>query len=436
MLAALSIQNLSSQHLIEHKFWVGMLKSISADHAARVRAGQGDTLPTAGIVRSWYIEKALLETAPSAKQPAANSTRNPLSANAPDYLIKLAPGSYSTEGGYGTFIEDDSLDGHGIFHALIVDLPSGRLITMIDISELEEQQNRDAIISTAWAGVLVVLIGGVIAWLHTNLVKPVRDLAAQMQTIDPRDTGARLPTSYKREEIRIIAQASNTHLERVSQFIERERSLLDQASHEFRTPIAVISGAVDILKQLPLPDASKPALMRIENAVTDLSETMVALLYLAREADTDTEPAEVTVLHELLPRLLQDHEHLLNKKAARLTLGTIEPTFIAAPEAMVRIAVSNLIRNAIENTEEGFIELTLSQSTITVSDSGNGFNPVEAARRYRDSLRHSTPTRGQGLGIFLIGRICDRFSWKLAIHSISAGGTRATLDISASVIQL
>lgn len=258
----------------------------------------------------------------------------------------------------------------------------------------------------------------------------------RMQSLDPGDTGARIPTNYKREEIQIIAQASNAHLERVEKFIDRERSLLDQASHEFRTPIAVISGALDVLKQISLPTTSKPAITRIESAVTDLSETMVALLYLAREPIPGAESTEVTVLHELLPRLVQDHEHLLGRKAATLKLGELEPTFIAAPEAIVRIAVSNLIRNAIEHTDAGFVELKLQKSIVSVTDSGSGFNPVEAARRYRDSLRHAAPIRGQGLGLFLISRICDRFSWKLTIHSSPTGGTHAALNLMASKIEL
>jgi signal transduction histidine kinase len=273
-----------------------------------------------------------------------------------------------------------------------------------------------------------------IAWLHFNLVRPVRDLAGRMQAIDPRDAGARLPTTYKRQEIQVIAQASNAHLERVGRFIERERSLLDQASHEFRTPIAVIAGAIDVLKQIPLPDASQPALDRIEYAVEDLSETMVALLYLAREPEPGSEPPEVTLLHEFLPRLAHDHQHLLHGKSAQLTIGELEPTHVAVPEAMVRIAVSNLIRNAVENTERGSVELSLTAGVISIIDSGSGFNPVEAARRYRDSLKRSAPARGQGLGLFLIGRICDHYHWKLSIETLANGGTRAMLDVVASTI--
>ena len=416
MVAALSMQSFGSQYLIEHKFWVDLLKSTSADHAARVRAGEAASLPKSGIIRSWYVE---------------NGSG---ASDVPDYLADLQPGLYSTETGYWTFKESDTFDNRGSFHVLVVSLPPGKLVTMIDVAQLEDQQNLGSVQSGMWAAFLVVCIGVVIFWLHINLVRPVRDLAQRMQTIVPGAPGARLPTTYPREEIQLIAQASNAHLERVERFIERERSLLDQASHEFRTPIAVIAGAVDVLKQISLPEASKPVLGRIEHAVEDLSETMVALLYLAREPSSGSEPMEITVLHDLLPRLLADHEHLLGDKPAKLRLGDMEPTFIAAPEAMVRIAVSNLIRNAVESTEDGEIELSLRACIISVTDSGSGFNPIEAVRRYRETLRQSAPIRGQGLGLFLIGRICDRFNWKLTIEQAAGGGTRAALDVCASVV--
>lgn len=416
MLAALTVQSFSSQHLIEHQYWNDLLRSISEDHAERVHADSGALLPEHGLVRSWLV------------------TENGDNSSVPAHLVDLPDGHYSTEDGFGNFISHSTFQDQDSFHARVVSLPQGRLITLIDIETLENQQNRYALIGAAWAGLLALLIGGMIIWLHINLVRPVQDLADRMRSIDPRDTGARLPTHYKRDEIQVIAQASNAHLERVEQFIERERGLLSQASHEFRTPIAVIAGAVDLLRQNALPDTSQPALGRIESAVADLSETMVALLYLAREPDSNPEPADVAILHELLPRMARDHEHLLLNTSAELRIGHLEPTLIEAPTAMVRIAVGNLIRNAIENTEAGCVEIALGNGIISVTDSGSGFDPVDAARRYRDSLRRAAPVRGQGLGLFLIGRICDRFGWKLSIESDGVAGTRARLDVSNSVI--
>lgn len=417
MMSSLTFQNFSSQGLIEHRYWADLLREVSADHAARVRAGEGAVLPQHGLVRSWYIAPGVPTSAPT-------------------YLATLLPGDYSTENGFRNFAELDGFDGRGSFHVVVVDLPPGRLVTALDIAPIEDQQNLTSRWSLVWALSFVLMICAVIAWLHANLVRPVRDVAERMQAIDPRDGTARLPTTYAREEIQMIAQASNVHLERVGQFIERERSLLDQASHEFRTPIAVIAGAVDVLRQLQLPDTSQPALARIEHAVEGLSETMVALLYLAREPDAGSEPADVTALHDCLPQLVRDHEHLLRSRTAQLRLGELQPTFLAAPEAIVRIAVSNLIRNAIENTEAGHIDVSLAHGVVAVVDSGSGFNPVEAARRYRDSLRQAAPVRGQGMGLFLIGRICDRFQWTLDIASDGITGTRVQLDVSASVIPL
>jgi signal transduction histidine kinase len=417
-LLAITVQAFSGQLLIEDRYWSQLAQSISREHARQVHEGRAATLPDTGFVRSWYVVNGRSASTPP-----------------PEHLAVQPPGMYSSDTAFNIHADYAEPEDGRSYHALVVDLPPGKLITQIDIEPLEQQQNRYGSLSALWILAFGVVIAGFITWLHANLVRPVRDLAARMQTIDPGVPGARLPTNYKREEVQVIAQASNAHLERVEQFIQRERSLLDQASHEFRTPIAVIAGAADVLRQQPLPGSAGPALARIEHAVEDLSETMVALLYLAREPLPGGEAQEITVLHDLLAQITRDHEHLLLGKPARLQLGEIEPTFIAAPEAMVRIAASNLIRNAIENTEQGDVSITLKDGVLTVVDASTGFDPVEAARRYRDLLRQSAPTRGQGLGLFLIGRICERFGWTLDL-SASDRGARVALDMSASRIDI
>lgn len=131
---------------------------------------------------------------------------------------------------------------------------------------------------------------------------------------------------------------------------------------------------------------------------------------------------------------MADHEPLLNGKPVRFRVTDLEPTIIEAPEAMVRIAVGNLVRNAIENTAEGCIDVSIQHGVVCISDTGRGFDPVEAARRYRDSLRAAMPIPGQGLGLFLISRICERFGWHCSIENLPLSGTRVRLDVSASLL--
>jgi signal transduction histidine kinase len=409
MAGSLTLQSYRSQGLVEHRIWRHILESVALTYAEQRAMDPDVPLPRVGILRSWLVHDGV---------PTPGM---------PPFLESLAPGYYSTEGWSG-------LDAGNAFHALITPMGSGKLITFIDIDELETQQNQDAMLTGAWGIAFIALIAAVIGWLHTNLVRPVRDLAERMQAIDPGIKGQRLPTAYAQEEIQIIARASNTHLERVERFIERERSLLDQASHEFRTPISVIAGAVDVLRMQALPAAAQPALERIQSTVESFSEIMVALLYLARETPPSASAQEITAVHTLLPKLVADHEYLLADKPVQFRVIDLEPTIIEAPEAMVRIAVGNLIRNAVENTSEGCIEISLQDAVVCISDSGKGFDPVEAARRYRESLRAAMPIRGQGLGLFLISRICDRFGWRFSIETLDSNGTRARLNVSASLL--
>lgn len=408
---ALTVQQYRSQGLVEHRIWRQILESAALTYIEQRAVDPDAPLPRVGILRSWLVHEG---------EPTPGM---------PEFLAPLAPGYYTSEG--GTTMEDNT--GY-TFHALVTPFGSARLVTFLDIEEFETQQNRDSMWTVLGSLLFVAFIAVMIGWLHNNLVRPVKDLANRMQAIDPAIKGQRLPTDYAPAEIQIIARASNAHLERVERFIERERSLLDQASHEFRTPLSVISGAVDVLRMQELPASAQPALERIRSTVDSFSEIMVALLYLARESSSTDGPQEITALHTLLPKLISDHEHLLGGKPVRFDTKQLAPTIVEVPEAMVRIAIGNLMRNAVENTAAGCIEVSLQDGVVGITDSGSGFDPMEVARRYRESLRAAAPIRGQGLGLFLIGRICERFGWQFSIENLPLSGTRARLDLNASLL--
>lgn len=222
----------------------------------------------------------------------------------------------------------------------------------------------------------------------------------------------------------------NAHLERVARAIERERSLLDQASHEFRTPLAVISGAADVLHKQQLPERAQRPLHRIDEAVGNLKQIMEALLYLSREP-TPAEREEITVLHGLLPDLVQDHLYLVSAKPVQYHIDALEPLVLHASESMVRIAVGNLLRNAADHTYAGDIRVSLIKHTLCIRDSGEGFDTALAAERYTASLKHSVKQGGgSGLGLFLTQRICERFGWRLHLESTIAEGTLAMIDFN------
>lgn len=427
----LSVQGFLSQELIEDPIWRQLLTA-STQNVTRVPPERlQQALPSTGPVKGWLLRDGA-----------------PLPVSMPPFFAELAPGYYGegqldTQGDpstaakflsiirphWGPFAND--ADGTRLdrsYSALVTALPQGRLIMSIDITALEDKQNGSVQLSVLFFICNLAMIGLVIWWLFLGFARPVQDLARRMRRLDPLQPAQRLPTDYRKSELNTIAREANAHLERVERAIERERSLLDQASHEFRTPLAVISGAADVLHKQQLPERAQGPLHRIDEAVDNLTRIMEALLYLSRES-TPAERQQVTILHALLPELVQDHLYLLSEKPVEVVFTALEPLTLHAPESMVRIAVGNLLRNAADHTYVGQIEVSLHAHRLSIRDSGDGFDTALAAQRYTASLKQSVKQGGgAGLGLFLTRRICERFGWRLHLESSAAQGTLAVID--------
>lgn len=402
MAIGLAIQGNQSQNLIIHPLWEELLRSGTAQYVADGRLVPDARLPSAGRIRGWRVKDG---QAP---------------ADMPPYFARLAPGYYDEQ-------QMDVYESKRSHAVLVTPLQDGQRIVMaVDITELEDYQNSLALISVLIAVLSGAMIAGSIAWVYRSLRRPMGVLAERMEELDPEQPSQRLATDFALSELHDIAVLVNGHLERVERFIERERSLLDQASHEFRTPIAVIAGAVDVLKLHDLPPAAEAPLARIESTAENLTEIMAALLFLSRE--DGKAPLETTRLDALVLTLIDDHRHLLEGKDAHFVVEALEPLTVTCPEAIVRIVVGNLLRNAAENSYQGAIRVRLTEGRLSIQDSGAGFDTVAAARRYTQALRNSAKQGGgQGLGLFLTRRVCERFGWTLKISSNPAHGTLAEM---------
>ncbi|WP_306397096.1 sensor histidine kinase [Telluria beijingensis] len=405
MALGLALQGNLSQNLIVHPLWEELLRSSTAQYVADGRLAPGAQLPATGRVRAWRVVDAALPP------------------DMPAYFARLEPGYYDEQ----AMDSYESARSHAVLVTPLAD--GGRIVVAVDITELEDYQNSLGLISVLVAVLSGATIAGSIAWVYRSLRRPIGVLAQRMEELDPEQPSQRLATDFALSELHDIAVIVNGHLERVERFIERERSLLDQASHEFRTPIAVIAGAVDVLRLHALPPAVEAPLARIESTVENLTEIMAALLFLSRE--DGKAPLETTRLDSLVTTLIDDHQHLLDGKSAHFVVETLEPLTVNCPEAILRIVVGNLLRNAAENSYQGAIRVRLAGGRLGIQDSGEGFDTVAAARRYTQALRNSAKQGGgQGLGLFLTRRVCERFGWTLTISSNPSHGTLAEMTFT------
>ncbi len=111
-------------------------------------------------------------------------------------------------------------------------------------------------------------------------------------------------------------------------------------------------------------------------------------------------------------------------KALSLHCEIAERRTILVPPGMAECVVSNLVGNAIRHTEKGRIDLRLETDRIVVQDTGAGIPPGDLqqifGRRYRNPQ-----SRGLGLGLYLVKRVCDRLGWRIVVAGANVTSKRA-----------
>lgn len=342
----------------------------------------------------------------------------------PDTLAHLKPG-----------LHDGALLAGRNAAAMVRDTDDfGRVMLVLDITDFAALEH----FVTRWAllaGVALLLVTLLMAWVGMNrLVRPLSVLAQDIGHLRPERRGQQVQVDKRGSaELEVIAGALNDYLQRNEHFVERERMFISTASHELRTPIAVITGAAELaLEQPELPARARQQLQRIRGTASGVEQLIQLLLVLARDPARLAAMSELLALEQLVPEIIEDHRHLAAGKELQLQLVQAEPCQILAPLGVVQAAIGNLLRNAIENSDRGVIRLGVSaQALVTIEDPGHGMSPEEVAQLYA-RLARGERDPGAGIGLDLIARLCDHLGWTLDIHSQPERGTRVVLNMHVS----
>jgi len=310
--------------------------------------------------------------------------------------------------------------GKRLYHVMVRDTPAGRLYASFDITEREHLETVDRWIVIG-GGVFIVLIIALAAiWLARSLLSPIDRLAAQLEHISPEDRSVRLGGAFRGTELAPIANSIDGFLERLDGFVQREQSFTEAASHELRSPLAVLQGATELLaEQAREQPALARAVERIRRATRDMSDFTHTLLLLAREPKSITNPGEQCDVTEIAGRVIEEQRVLMSAKPVAIRCECSTSIVVSAPASLVKIVLSNLLRNAMSATESGTISCCVQGRTLKLSDSGPGIPEHAMGRIFERNF--SLRPGGHGVGLHLTKRICDHFGWSIALESTPTG---------------
>ena len=290
------------------------------------------------------------------------------------------------------------------------------------------------------AGVVVLGLALLASYLAGARVSaPLRRMAQVATRVDAGDLGPRMEiTSSRADEVRVLAEAFNRMLDRLSEAFASQREFVADASHELRTPLTVISGQLEVLAAQENPSSAE--VVRVERLVraeiTRISRLVDDLLVLAQAERTDFLRVES---FDLRPFVTDLWDGLSLTAERRFELGTIvDGTLEADPDRLAQ-ALRNLARNAIEHTDErdGLVRLdvrplALDRIRFTVTDDGPGIPEHERERVFERFHRTDTGrTRaggGAGLGLAIVRAIAEAHRGSVRVGD-SPDGRGAALEL-------
>lgn len=303
-----------------------------------------------------------------------------------------------------------------------------RYIVLYNTSTLKQRETEFLILLSV-SVLLVTLISALAGrFLATRVIAPVNTLALRVSELNPEDEHTPLSEEFPWIEVRRLANDFDVYLQRLHDFIEREKLFTGDVSHELRTPLAVISGATALmLADEKLDERHKKRVMRIARAETEMSEITAALLALAREQGDASGHSVVcdveAVTRELVSRYLEIFKH----KDIKVQLHVNADLRVRAEHAILSMVLGNLLRNAFSFTDQGEIVVTINDDSVQVDDNGPGLGEHQQEQLFQPYFHGNQANSGSGLGLSLVWRLCKRNGWKIELNNRDEGGTRAQL---------
>ncbi|MFC1516582.1 sensor histidine kinase [Thermodesulfobacteriota bacterium] len=304
------------------------------------------------------------------------------------------------------------------------------LYLFYDVSSLEFTETRKLKIGIVLVtGVILVIgLGLWIGFLTSRkVIAPVTHLAEQVGQSGPENLPIDLSKSFYNDEVGLLSKTLEEAMQRVDTFVKREKKFSRDASHELRTPVTVIKGALEILQKQPQAEEKSiyRLLNRIERAVANMENIIETFLWLGRE-DSDINDGHACKVLPVIEDVIEQCRHLFAENPVEIDLIAESDPVLNVQSTPFQAVMANLIQNAVRHSPGDKITIQVCKDRITVSDTGEGIAACDLPSVTQPYVRGNS-SKGTGLGLAIVKRLCERMGWHFEIESDVGKGTVAQL---------
>lgn len=307
-----------------------------------------------------------------------------------------------------------------------------------------------AMVSTFRNFLLIVLPLGIVVlcftawWITRTALAPLARFSTIIETITHRTMDERLDPDRTARELNRLATSFNAMLDRLHHVFESQKRLVADASHELKTPLAVIKTQCDVILQKERSPAEYgDAIRTIRTGTRNITRIVNDLLSLARldaGAVATMKFAPVRV-RDLANHALRLTELLAARQEIRISVAVDDTLQVLGVRSALEEALLNLVENALRyNTVGGEVRITAAHHAaglvkIEVRDTGIGIGPEEQDRIFERFYRAAAvrSSDGSGLGLSIVKAIIDAHDGRIVMASVPGQGSSFTLILPAVV---
>ncbi|MGU3437665.1 ATP-binding protein [Actinomycetes bacterium M1A6_2h] len=283
------------------------------------------------------------------------------------------------------------------------------------------------------APIITVIAGVMTYWLVGRSLRSMERMRIRVSEITSADLGERIPVSENKDEISSLADTLNGMLERIETGQIAQRRFVSDASHELRSPLATIAGALELGREAPetldadlLDHTLLPEMDRVRTLVEDL-------LVLAR-ADENGVPLSRNDVD--LDDVAQHEVDMLRSRTTHDVNAHLTPTRVHGDVGALTRVLRNLTDNADRHANSRIDVVVRHDETAAyaeVSDDGPGIAEEDRVRVFDRFVRldehRSRAKGGAGLGLAIANEIVVAHGGDVTVHDRDGGGTLVSVRL-------